>query len=72
MTRNRMEEEQLANRTRTGMGGDNSLNYYQFRNTADGGPRDVVGSRVGGLDYVELAVVGLVPVLVLVGWFRHG
>ena len=67
-----MEEEQLANRTRTGMGGDNSLNYYQFRNTADGGPHGVVGLDVGGVDSVELAVVEQVPVLVLVGWFRHG
>ena len=51
---------------------DNSLNYYQFRNTADGGPHGVVGLDVGGVDLVELAVVGLVLVPVLVGWFRNG
>ena len=58
------------------MGVDNSQNYYQLRSTADGGPHDVVGSPVGGLDFVGLAVVELVQVQVQVqvqvGWLHPG
>ena len=56
------------------MGVDNSQNYYQLRSTADGGPHDVVGSPVGGLDFVGLAVVELVLVQVQVqmGWLHPG